>query len=318
MSNHYAINDIKDFVSEANKINVVIVTTQSPKRKSVVEKLRMLRPVREGFRNIVLKFIESKLKEQNGIQFIEYKPWHKLEDDKCSVLEIENNLPLVDEINKISNIAAKSQFSYAEQILKRIKYYVIIVEDTSRKRALFYGQFGNANIVDRRGKFSIIFDNNTFRTLKKGLTFLESIDCIVWEDKLLIFKKRYFENIFDYFDSLKDVADEIVEKIQKKLDVVNISELKEIARRDKRILKKMAEMKENKSVERLDLRKMGKAIKKYNLNFKYVRRRGAKPQITFNSDIKERWKFIKLISEDYFISETTDNKFIATSKKKYP
>jgi hypothetical protein len=306
------MNDIKNFVSEANKINVVIVT-----RKSVVEKLRMLTAVREGFRNMVLKFIESKLKEQNGIQFLKYKPWHKLEDDKCSVLEIANNLPLDDEINKISNIAAKSQFSYDEKILKGIKYYVIIVEDRSRKKALFYGQFGNANIVDRRGKFSIVFDRDTFRTLKKGLTFSESIDCIIWEDKLLIFKKRNFENIFDYFDSLKKVADEIVDKIQEKLEVVNIDDLREIARRDKRILKKMAEMKENKSLEKLDLKKMGKAIKKYNLRFKYIRRRNKNPKITFNPDIKERWKFIKLISEDYFISETTDNKFIATSKRKY-
>lgn len=318
MSNHFVINDIKDFVSKANIVNVVIVTKKSSKGESEVEKLGMLKAVREGFRNIALKFIESKLREQKGIQFIEYKPWHKLEDDKCSILKTENNLPLVDVINEISNIAAKSKFSYDEKILKRIKYYVIIIEDSSRKKVLFYGQFGNANIVDRTGKFSIIFDKDTFRTLNKGLTFSESIDCIVWEGKLLIFKKRNFENIFDYFDSLKNVADEIVDKIHEKLEVVNFSELKEIARRDKRILKKMAEMKENKSVEKLDLKKIGKAINKYNLNFKYVRRRNKRPKITFNPDIKERWKFIKLISEDYFISETTDNKFIATSKRKYP
>lgn len=316
MNSKGVMEDIKNFIDEANIVNVVMVTKPTPKIRARVEKIRMLYQVIGGFRGIAQRFIDAKL----AVNFVAYQPWHKLEDNECAVWKIEKNSSLADTINQISNIAALPQFSYDdEKTLRRTAYYVIAFEDTTGKRALFYGRFGNANILDR--KFSIFFEKNTFQQLRKGLTFSENIDCIIWKGELLTFNQRNFETIFDYYKSLKDVADEIVDKIEGKLDVKNIDKLREIAKKNKRMLIKMAEMKENKSIEKLDLKKMDRFFRKrkqLKLNFGYIKPRKGKPQITFNPSMKERWKFIKLLNEDYYVSGTTDNKYIATSKRIIP
>ena len=322
MKSKGVMEDIKNFIDEANIVNVVMVTKETPRKRAEFKIISMLEEVQESFKKHAKKFIEAKSKL--AVKFINYKPWHKLEDYEYAFWKIEKNPSLFNVINRISksNIADLSQFSYDEKILRKIAYYVIVVEDARGNRVLLYGKFGNANILDRRGKFSIIFGRNTFQQLRKGLTFSEMIDCIVWKGELLIFNQRNFETIFDYYDSLKKVADKIVDKIEGKLNVKNIDKLREIAKSNKRMLIKMAEMKENKSIENLDTTKMDKFFKnneELKRDFEYKKpKKGKKPQITFDPSMKKRWKFIRLLNEDYYGSGTTNNKYIATSKQIIP
>lgn len=299
------------FISTAGNVNVALFTESTDNESEKMERVGMINDTAEGFRQLAIGFIEKKAKKITN--YCKYNPGYIPEDHECSFIEVEFDKKLNDEIKKTDPTSALPPYAYIRDELKFIKYYVVIVEDNSGNRALLYSTFGDANVLERKGKFPITFSQNSFRKLEKGLIFSDNIDCIFWNGVLYICNQRNFERIFKYIESLKQIAIEEGEKIKNALTIINQEDFEDVISKDMGIIRKLGEMRRNESIENLNTAKVEKAIKNFDLNIEFNKK---DKTIVFDKKVQNRWQFFKLLNEDYFLSQVTPSKFIANSKKK--
>jgi len=310
------IQEMKSFVENSDVINLVIVTKKYKKNPEQIYSVQMQESAVDSFKNLVDSFFKSIMNKIRRAYM--YQSTYVPEEHECLEIEIEGDDVVSEEINKIKPIIELQDFEHSDEAVSRIKYYIIVAENGTKNKMLMYNHFGNYNILSRKGRCPIVFSRNIMKGLEKAMVFADTIDCIAWKGYVYIFKKRNFEKIFEYMDSLKMVARRVANKIKNdRFTIKNDNEYERAVTEDIGIIRKLAEMHRNKSIERLEYGKMENAIEKHKLmiEFDQNKRENGKPIIEFKRDVKWRWQFFKLLAEDYFQSVTTKSKYVSTAKR---
>lgn len=153
-------------------------------------------------------------------------------------------------------------------------------------------------------------DNGHFSDFKDTLLTLDmNMDCIAYDDKMYIFKKTPFEEIFGVVDELEENVVSKLSTTPVNSDLVNIDELFELCIRDKRKIKRLSKVLDENGFDFLTIDNINEANETYKLGL----------EIEEDGKVKlsprNAYKLLRLMDRDCVDSAFSDEHFMSNSKK---
>jgi hypothetical protein len=168
-----------------------------------------------------------------------------------------------------------------------------------------------SKVLKTGGKLALIFKDDVFKNLNTDvLTMDGTFDAIFFNDTLMFENKQNFEKALLYQQVKQEVAEATLNDISQIGLVEDFDKVKEFLKDDYHSINKLNKIKERPYFKTLTFATCKQIIQDYNIKIDIDEANGK-----FNLTTKEQAKlFIKLLNDDFLISEMTNAKYDATSK----
>lgn len=169
-----------------------------------------------------------------------------------------------------------------------------------------------SKVIRTGGKLAIVFDGEIFKNLETDILTMDgTFDAIFCNETLLFENKQNFEQALLYQDVKQAVAVETLDAIGKIGFVEDFDKVKEFLKDDYHSINKLNKIKEKPYFQTLTFAKCKKIIEDYNVEIDID-----EDNNQFNITSKAQAKhFIKVLNDDYLLSELTALKYAANSKE---
>lgn len=170
----------------------------------------------------------------------------------------------------------------------------------------------SSKIIRTGGKLAIVFEGEIFKNLETDILTMDgTFDAIFCSETLLFENKQNFEKALLYQEVKQAVAVDTLNEIGKKGLVEDFNKVIDFLKDDYHSINKLNKIKEKPYFETLTFAKCKKIIEDYNVAIDID-----EDNNQFNITSKAQAKhFIKVLNDDYLLSELTEIKYAANSKE---
>ena len=170
----------------------------------------------------------------------------------------------------------------------------------------------SSKLIQTGGKLAIIFEGDILKNLETDILTMDgTFDAIYFNNTLLFENKQNFEKALLYKERKQEVAVETLNAIAGIGFVEDFDRVKEFLKDDYHSINKLNKLKEKPYFQNLNFAKCKKIIEAYNVKIEID-----KENNRFNITSKAQAKyFIKVLNDDYLLSEMTAIKYAANSKE---
>jgi hypothetical protein len=170
----------------------------------------------------------------------------------------------------------------------------------------------SSKVIRTGGKLAIIFEGEIFKNLETDvLTMDGTFDAIYCNQILLFENKQNFEKALLYQDVKQTVAEETLDAIGEIGFIENFEQVKEFLKDDYHSINKLNKIKEKPYFQTLTFADCKRIIEEYEVHIDVDDENNL-----FNIASKAQAKhFIKVLNDDYLLSELTSLKYAANSKE---
>jgi hypothetical protein len=208
------------------------------------------------------------------------------------------NLPTLAEINA--------------ELLKQLWAYCVHIE-TSDSSMLYFRKYNKNKVIRPGGISSLIFGNGYLNKIEQDMfTFDSRVDCLFFNEEIVVLHKTNFEQIFDFMDKFKALATQTFEVIENQGLIHNFEDFSEWCFSDAKKIRKLTDIFNKGYYESVSFDKVREMKAEYGLQFELDE---VNQKIVCNNG-KVVWEILKLYSDDYLTSRLTDNNYEAHSKTK--
>jgi len=170
----------------------------------------------------------------------------------------------------------------------------------------------SSKVIRTGGKLAIVFEGEIFKNLETDILTMDgTFDAIFCNETLLFENKQNFEKALLYQEVKQAVAVETLNAIAEIGFVEDFDRVKEFLKDDYHSINKLNKIKEKPYFQTLTFAKCKKIIEDYNVEIDID-----EDNNQFNITSKAQAKhFIKVLNDDYLLSEMTEIKYDANSKE---
>ena len=284
-----------------------------------LEKLQLLEDVSDVFRSLVLFKLEQYKMDQES-RVLEYDFDTKPAPNEIEYLHL-NEAPydiIKQQIDDLSKPLIGIQ-AYEEDrtFLKGVRFYVIVVKPPakmSEEPICFYRSYTQKNRL-RRGTFAVIWSGQGYNKVEAEKVFLfdNEIDCMSRGDTMYTFDKDKFHQMFHFFEELEKTVEESLSKIRH-LPIAHFAQFEQDCRKNPLKAAKLRSIANKPYLKRLTIDRLRQFIRKRNLNVKIeIDRDTGREMLVY--DIKSSWRLLKLLDDDYLLSELTAYSYEVDGKR---
>ncbi|MHA1285194.1 MAG: Kiwa anti-phage protein KwaB-like domain-containing protein [Promethearchaeota archaeon] len=249
----------------------------------------------------IQKFLEKKNSDE--IQYEEYDPNRII---KGNIIQCINSNDVDSFLNIVKQIENPNIEQFNLNRNQKIWAYVILID---KPRVIFFTKYRPSKILQSNRTISLLYRKGRYTKLDENLITLENkVDCYYYKDYIYILQPNNFEKIFDYMEIL-------IGNIENNLGIIeNIDVLKDLqdfwetCKRDHKKVKKLNNILSKDYVLKLDIEKIRKIDKDYNLNLIYENN-----SIVINN--QTIWKILHIFDDDLLKSPYSKEKYIAHTKE---
>lgn len=296
---------------EAGKIKLSIISKDRKKDDTLEwnsEKTKIDKDVQETF----LRVAKDMIKSHRDYALTKYNPAEGKRDGKIQYVAL-NDLPSIKNI-VVSDGKADSDVFDVRKIKKReetLEYSVKIGDKLFAFDQIPKGQMLEPRkylhfVVDSTGKFSTV-DGQYI------LSVPSLFQCLIYEEKVIIFKTKSFEAFFDLRNEYKKQIEGAKKELSEIVD--NPIRLIDLVYGDIRTTRKLygivVGLDPDKFKGENARKKIDSVIKDYDLKIEFDK--DGKIKMGDNTSAKD---VLKLLNEDTVINEITNNRFISGSKER--
>lgn len=254
--------------------------------------------------------IEKKLIRKE-YDVVEYDPaltpdrpviWEQNSDDVPFYNHFHNLIETTDEIDwyNTADLAYGDIWAYWIKVYGNGNTFYLIKKVTSSR------------VIRTGGKLAIIFEGEIFKNLETDILTMDgTFDAIYCNENLIFENKQNFEKALLYQSVKQAVAEETLDAIGEIGFVENFDQVKNFLKDDYHSINKLNKIKEKPYFQTLTFAKCKQIIEDYNVEID-VDDANNKFDITSKAQAKH---FIKVLNDDYLLSELTDLKYAANSKE---
>ncbi len=254
--------------------------------------------------------IEKKLIRKE-YDVVEYDPaltpdrtviWEQNSDDVPFYNYFHNLIETTDDITwyNTNNLAYGDIWAYWIKVYGNGNTFYLIKKVTSSK------------VIRTGGKLAIVFEGEIFKNLETDILTMDgTFDAIYCNENLLFENKQNFEKALLYQEVKQAVAEETLDAIGDIGFVDNFDQVKDFLKDDYHSINKLNKIKEKPYFQTLTFAKCKQIIEDYNVEID-IDDVNNKFDITSKSQAKH---FIKVLNDDYLLSELTALKYAANSKE---
>ena len=299
-------NSLCDWISTVDTTNV-LVTGMDDDEYVTAQRLGLHEDLATDFQLMVLN---HRLFTGTEFEFVEYDPTYKPESDQILYLEFSNDDDIGIFVDVGSDVNGTEPFEEDRDFCQKLRFYSIVLEKDGNK-ATFFRKFTRTNELNSRKLYAVTLSRGNYKKLsKKVFLFDEKIDCFAWNNILYIYDKNSFQNIFDYFETVKKAAEVVVTELHNKFPVANFDQFKDFCVRNRRMMAKLISISKKDYLQTLTIDDLKRVSTSFSLDVEF----DEQDQIVFNPSVKTRWQILNLFNDDYLKSELTDNKYEVNSK----
>ncbi len=264
--------------------------------------------ISEFFKENIVDFLEKKLESNdNQIEYIDYDPDTKVE--RNIVLQIaKTEVDLVEEyLQKLEDLENMNDSKQIKQ--NNLWGYIVHFNDIN---LYLFKKFNSSKItLKAKGFMNALIQDGVLNSVEEDLiTFDRNVDCILYEDKFLIFNKENFEKVFDFFEKMYEIVEANIINLATKGLIQETDKLFEHCKNDSRKIKKLKNILNSGLVDSIDKTKFNDINDKFELGLEF----DSHGNILMNEE--KTWQILALLNDDYLNSDLTSLNYEAQGKVK--
>lgn len=264
--------------------------------------------ISEFFKENIVDFLEKKLENNdNQIEYIDYDPDTKVE--RNIVLQIaKTEVDLVEEyLQKLEDLENMNDSKQIKQ--NNLWGYIVHFNDIN---LYLFKKFNSSKItLKAKGFMNALIQDGVLNSVEEDLiTFDRNVDCILYEDKFLIFNKENFEKVFDFFEKMYEIVEANIINLATKGLIQETDKLFEHCKNDSRKIKKLKNILNSGLVDSIDKTKFNDINDKFELGLEF----DTHGNILMNEE--KTWQILALLNDDYLNSDLTSLNYEAQGKVK--
>lgn len=264
--------------------------------------------ISEFFKENIVDFLEKKLENNdNQIEYIDYDPDTKVE--RNIVLQIaKTEVDLVEEyLQKLEDLENMNDSKQIKQ--NNLWGYIVHFNDIN---LYLFKKFNSSKItLKAKGFMNALIQDGVLNSVEEDLiTFDRNVDCILYEDKFLIFNKENFEKVFDFFEKMYEIVEANIINLATKGLIQETDKLFEHCKNDSRKIKKLKNILNSGLVDSIDKTKFNDINDKFELGLEF----DSHGNILMNEE--KTWQILALLNDDYLNSDLTSLNYEAQGKVK--
>lgn len=264
--------------------------------------------ISEFFKENIVDFLEKKLESNdNQIEYIDYDPDTKVE--RNIVLQIaKTEVDLVEEyLQKLEDLENMNDSKQIKQ--NNLWGYIVHFNDIN---LYLFKKFNSSKItLKAKGFMNALIQDGVLNSVEEDLiTFDRNVDCILYEDKFLIFNKENFEKVFDFFEKMYETVEANIINLATKGLIQETDKLFEHCKNDSRKIKKLKNILNSGLVDSIDKTKFNDINDKFELGLEF----DSHGNILMNEE--KTWQILALLNDDYLNSDLTSLNYEAQGKVK--
>jgi hypothetical protein len=314
-----SLKEIFNLDFSACDLAVCLASFEKDSSEPKLEKLQLLGDVSNVFRSIVLFNLERH-KTDSERRLLKY-----YFDTKSAANEIEylhlNEAPydiIKQQIDGLSKpLIGIEAYEEDKTFLKGVRFYIIVVQPPSHRGEepiCFFRSYTQKNKL-RRGTFAVVWSGRGYDRVEAEKVFLfdNDIDCMSRGDLMYVFDKDTFHQMFRFFEELEKTAVESLNKI-KHIPIAHFAEFEEACRKNPLKAAKLRSIAEKPYLQMLTIDKLKRFIKKRHLDMKIETDEDTGQEMLVY-DARSSWKLLKLLDDDYLLSELTEHSYEVNGKR---
>lgn len=312
MSLQDSLKELESFLRGCQYINLLVAAKQESSKDPLIQRLNLHEDVADEFRGSLQRFLEKTLLD---LRLSEYDPSYKPDDNEFCFLNFEKKPEIAKLVEVISQIEQPELFSERDEVIDNLRFYTVICTDASHRKSIFFRTYSPKKELTRRGVFALMMNKGQYNIINnKIFLFDEDVDCFTWNGFLFIKNIHHFRRIFNYFEEIRDKADETIKVITSKIPIDNLDEFKNACTSQLSMMDKLARIADKPYLQSITMTSILQTIKKFKLDIKVVgKNKNAK--LLFESHPTKRWLILKLLDDDYLGSTMTKVNYEVNSKK---
>lgn len=294
---------LEEFSSE--NVNLHLIIRDEKTKEYIILTTELNESIREDLLNNTKGMLNYFLSIDYEIE--NYSPVIRHDSNTIEIKDL-NDIPIYQNI--ITNIDGDLGSYKRTSLGKKDRLWAFIVVIGNKEITMFQRCQPRKLLEPEKMLMIKELDNGRFSDFKDTLLTLDmNMDCIAYNDKMYIFKKTPFEEIFGVIDELKENVTSKLSSAPINSDLVNVDQLFELCMRDKRKIKRLSKVLDEDGFDFLTIDNINEANGTYDLGLEL------KEDGKVKLSPKNAYKLLKLMDRDCVDSAFSEEHFIANSKK---
>ncbi|MGI9059473.1 MAG: Kiwa anti-phage protein KwaB-like domain-containing protein [Ktedonobacteraceae bacterium] len=227
-------------------------------------------------------------------------------------LDLSKYQTILEQLGPLKALTSIDSYDANDRFISALRFYVIAVQPLSEEPIYFFRTYTHKKLLNRSLIYAI-FQHDWYDLVTDAvLVFDSKVDCLCRGDAMFIFDKKGFQNIFCFFDEVRQIAKGALESIKVCIPIKNFDEFTNDCGRHiwkQRMLKNIA----SKSyLSKITIDHIKKVIDHNKLPVQIVNEDG-KEKLVY--DPKNKWVILNLLDDNYLWSMLTEIKYEVTGKQ---
>ncbi len=265
--------------------------------------------------------------EENGFELHDFAAETDKPDQEIECLNLLPYDSIKKQIESVENYGDMPHFQHDERnFIDKMKFYVIRIKPTetppnawNNQPIYFFRQYWPSQMLSLSPKFGMLWrlqDGQYDDLSEPTFLFDRQIDCFCSEDNMFILQKNNFFDIFD-ISELKKVAEEMLDKLEKRDIIHNFRFFREDCLKDKNKILKLKNISTKTYMDKITVEEMEKTINHYNLKQDIsvvIDPRTGRKKLNYQRGGK-RWAILHLLDDAYADSLLTKRSYHLKGKR---
>ena len=308
------LNDIKE-VLEQEEITKDFIVAEKDGNEYQFYNINVSPDILEELENTLINIIEKQEKRiSEGKTIVAEYSTANSKKDKNHIQKI--GLDDIPEFEKMTDISEEREFENGKIENLDPEFQCFRIKSSEGIEIVAIKNFTNRQIIGNK-KFNIIFSDDIYNKFEKNLIQLPNkFDVIIWDNNVIILGPNNFERIFNFIKQFREAAKDVREYISDSdIDIEDQEKVFDKIEGNKKVVRKMHEVSQNEYYKEMTMEDMIDRINNYNLEGVRINEDEEGNKKLRVTDFRKVWDFVKLLNDDFLISNVTENKYGVNSKE---
>lgn len=305
------LRELSLYVPTCDSLSVLVVADGDADGEVVVQRLRITEQLANHFRDAAKLSINGNIDEL-GLR--EYEPTLKLDNHELCYLQLEDATEVAEVIRAVTRVDTAEIFKEAPDVMRRLRFYAFVMSDGRQPPAVFMRTCGAKNFLPRHRMMAAILGNDVYdRFDQKLLLFDQAVDCFSWNGTVFMRSVYVFHRIFRYLERLRSRAAQTMSRVSSAVPIHNLEDFRSACTSQLGMMAKLASVSRKPYLDKLSLDVVKSNAERFGVKLGTIIVDGTEALVY---DPKDRWSILKVLDDDYLISEMTYEQYEANSKSR--
>ena len=262
------------------------------------------------FKELTISYLEKY--RRKDFRIIEFSGGYKPDFHEIESLKKED----FESITLIESIFNQDEVTFVDiedvQFLKNLRFYFLTIKHNN-ETTIFFRKYGHSKELSRsKNIIARMIGDRYERLTEPTFQFDDKFDAVLTKNYLYVFNKSNFQEMFKFYDLLRETARNSLDKIKAAIPIANFSEFESSCLNHVHKLTKLRNIANKPYLDTVTIGDVRAIIDKFNLQIDIVIDSGIEK---LQYDKNKQWEILNLLDDAYLSSDLTSLNYEVNSKR---